>query len=131
MSKHTILYIAIAVVIVIIIIVLITVFVRSRRRELASRHATELRQSARDDALEAQERDAEAARANAAAKQAEVDAERLRREAAERQNDAQAAQSHVDDQVRRADEIDPDVHQRRPRDGDGTAGDDAPGSSRL
>jgi uncharacterized protein HemX len=97
------------VVVIIIIVVLVAVFGRRRKREADRVKAANMRENAVDSQLDAKEREANAARAAADAKQAEVNAERLRREAASQQGDAQSARAEADEQVRKADDIDPDV----------------------
>jgi uncharacterized protein HemX len=108
MSTAAVVWIIVAVV-VIAIIVVVAYFGRKSRLEANRTRAQEIRQKAKDDEFGAREREAKAASAEAAAKQAEVDAERLRREAAERIEDAQTVRAQSNEQVRKADEIDPDV----------------------
>lgn len=83
----------------------------SRRRKVAEdrNKAVEMREQARADELGAKEREAKAARAEADAKQAEVEAERLREEARNRQVEAENVRAGAQEQLRKADELDPDV----------------------
>ncbi|MCU1402772.1 MAG: hypothetical protein JWM70_1096 [Microbacteriaceae bacterium] len=109
MNSGTLITIIVVVVVVLIVLGLVVFLGRDRVRETNSRRATELREKAEVDELSARDREAKAASAAAEAKQAEVDAERLRREAGDRQDDANEVRAHAEEQVRRADKLDPDV----------------------
>lgn len=113
-------------IIVVLAIVVVAVFLSRKRRVAANREkAAEIREKAKADEFTAREREAKAARAHADAKQAEVDAERLRKEALGRQQEAESARAGSQEQLRKADELDPDVVTERKdaRTGDGrTAG---------
>jgi type II secretory pathway pseudopilin PulG len=107
MNSGTLITIIVVVVVVLIVLGLVVFLGRDRARETKSRRATELREKAELDELSARDREAKAASAAAEAEQAEVDAERLRREASARQNDANEDRAHAQEQVRRADKVDP------------------------
>ena len=68
-----------------------------------------MREKAKADEFGAREREAKAARAEADAQQAELDAERLRQEARGRQEEAEKVRTNAQEQLRKADEVDPDV----------------------
>ncbi len=111
------------VIVIVIAIVVVVLFVGRRRRLEANRvKATEIRKSAQDDAFAAREGEAKAASAAADAKQAEVDAERLRRESTARDEEANAARAHANEQLNKADRIDPDVARRDREAADGREG---------
>jgi len=101
--------IIIGVVVVIAIVVAVTMFSRKRKVEANRNKAVEMREQAKTEEIGAREREAKAARAEADAKQAEVEAERLREEARERQQEAEHVRAGAQDQLRKADELDPDV----------------------
>jgi FtsZ-interacting cell division protein ZipA len=122
--------IAIIVGIVVVLAIVAVVIILSRKRKVqANRNkAAEIREQAQADELTAKEREAKAARAEADAKQAEVDAERLRREALDRQQEAEKARAGTQEQLRKADELDPDVvtaERGNARPGEGGTGDGA------
>ena len=96
-------------IIVVLAIVVVAVFLSRKRKVAANRKAAEIREKAKADEFTAREREAKAARAHADAKQAEVDAERLRKEALGRQQEAESARAGSQEQLRKADELDPDV----------------------
>lgn len=75
-----------------------------------------MRDKAREEELAAHDREAKASRAIADAQRAEADAqraqveaERLRREAEAHESEAQGVRSKTEEQMRKADELDPDV----------------------
>lgn len=97
-------------IIVVLAIIAVAIFLSRKRRVAANRDkAAEIREKAKADEFTAREREAKAARAEADAKQAEVDAERLRKEALGRQQEAESARAGSQEQLRKADELDPDV----------------------
>jgi FtsZ-interacting cell division protein ZipA len=97
-------------IVVVLAIVAVAIFLSRKRRVAAKRDkAAEIREKAKADEFTAREREAKAARAEADAKQAEVDAERLRKEALGRQQEAESARAGSQEQLRKADELDPDV----------------------
>ena len=101
--------IIIGVVVVLAIIVVATMLSRKRRVEANRTKAVEMREQAKTEQIGAREREAQAARAEADAKQAEVEAERLREEARGRQQEAEQVRAGAQEQLRKADELDPDV----------------------
>jgi len=110
-------------VVIVIVVIVVVLFVGRRRRLEANRvKATEIRKSAQDDAFAAREGEAKAASAAADAKQAEVDAERLRRESTARDEEANAARAHANEQLNKADRIDPDIPRRDRGTADGREG---------
>jgi F0F1-type ATP synthase membrane subunit b/b' len=113
MSTGTTIAIVVVVVVVIVIVILAITLGRRSKVNADRRRATNLREQAAQDELGAREHEAAAARADADAKQAEVDAERLRREAADRAAEAGDVRAKSDEQLRRADELDPDVRTDR------------------
>jgi FtsZ-interacting cell division protein ZipA len=102
-------WIIVAVVVIIAVVVAALLFSRRRNTELARRRATDLRDKAQADELAASQREAQAARAQADAKEAEIAAERLRREATEHENTASEVRARAAEQARKADELDPGV----------------------
>jgi FtsZ-interacting cell division protein ZipA len=135
-ETSTIVWIIVGIVVVIAIVVVVVLMTSRRRREAQidseRNNAAELRQSAYESDVARREREAEAARAAAAAKQADADAmkaklesDRLARESASHQSDAQELHAEVDERLRKADDIDPDV--RTDRHDDATAPDRATG----
>jgi FtsZ-interacting cell division protein ZipA len=97
-------------IVVVLAIVAVAIFLSRKRKVEANRtKAAEIREQAKADEFTAKEREAKAARAEADAKQAEVDAERLRKEALGRQKEAEGARAGSQEQLRKADELDPDV----------------------
>ncbi|XAS64551.1 hypothetical protein VUN84_02385 [Micrococcaceae bacterium Sec5.8] len=97
-------------IVVVLAIVIVAIMLGRKRKAAANRtKAVEMREQARTEEIGAREREAKAARAEADAKQAEVEAERLREEARGRQQEAEQVRSGVQDQLRKADELDPDV----------------------
>jgi FtsZ-interacting cell division protein ZipA len=97
-------------VIVVLAIVAAAIAFNRRRKVAADRdRAAAMREQAKTDERGAREREAKAARAEADAKQAEVDAERLREEARNRQSEAESVRAGAQEQLRKADELDPDV----------------------
>lgn len=101
---------AIIVVIAVVLAVAVAAIILSRKRKaVANRNkAAEIREQAQAQELAAMEREAKAARAEADAKQAEVEAERLRRAAVERQHEAESTRAGLQEQLRKADKLDPD-----------------------
>ena len=98
----------IGVVVVIAIAVVATMLSRKRKVEANRHKAAEIREQAKTDEIGAREREAKAARAEADAQQAEVEAERLREEARARQQEAEKVRAGTQEQLRKADELDPD-----------------------
>ena len=98
----------IGVVVVIVIVVVATMLSRKRKVEANRHEAAEIREQARTDEIGAREREAKAARAEADAQQAEVEAERLREESRARQEEAEKVRAGTQEQLRKADELDPD-----------------------
>jgi FtsZ-interacting cell division protein ZipA len=101
--------IIIGIIVVAAIIAAVLFFNRKRKADADRNRAAEMREKAKADELGAREREAKAARAEADAKQAEVDAERLRQEAREKQEEAARVRVASQEQLRKADELDPDV----------------------
>ena len=99
----------IGVVVVIAIVVVVTMLSRKRKVEANRNKAVEMREQAKTEQIGAREREAQASRAEADAKQAEVEAERLREEASARQQEAEKVRAGAQEQLRKADELDPDV----------------------
>ena len=130
MNTATTIGILVVIVIVIVIVVVVVVLFVGRRRRLDANRvkATEIRKSAQDDAFAAREGEAKAASAAADAKQAEVDAERLRRESNVRDEEANAARAHANEQLDKADRIDPDVSRRHRETADGREGERVAGA---
>lgn len=97
-------------IVVVLAIVAVAIFLSRKRKVTANRNkAAEIRENAKADEFTAREGEAKAARAEADAKQAEVDAQRLRKEALGRQQEAESARAGSQEQLRKADELDPDV----------------------
>ncbi|MGY2743769.1 hypothetical protein [Arthrobacter sp. UYCu723] len=97
-------------VIVVLAIIAVAVMLNRKRKVEANRsRAVEMREQAKTDEIGAREREAKGARAEADAKQAEVEAERLREEAHGRQSEAENVRAGAQEQLRKADELDPDV----------------------
>lgn len=119
LSPLTIGLIAAAVVLLVVVIILITKNSGSRKAEqLAAdrERAAELRRDIDRERVEVQEQELQAhetelaaERARLDAKKARVDADRLEHAAADQRAGLGDAQTHLDDRVREADEIDPDV----------------------
>jgi len=123
-------WIIVAIVVVLIILGLVLYFGRRKQAELQRARAEELRRNAQNDALDAQDVEAKAARADADAKQAEVDAQRLRMEAGGRHEQADTVRARSEEQLRKAERLDPDASDRHPADppvaGDDPAAQDRP-----
>lgn len=98
----------IGVVVVIAVIVVVAMLSRKRKAEANRNKAGELREQAKTEEIGAREREAKAARAEADAQQAEVEAERLREDAGARQQEAGEVRASAQEQLRKADELDPD-----------------------
>jgi len=101
--------IIIAIIVVLAILAAAVVLGRKRKEGANRNRAVEMREQAKAEELGAKEREAKAMRAEADAKQAEVEAERLREEARGRQAEAADVRAGVQEQRRKADELDPDV----------------------
>ena len=130
MDDQTVLWIVIGVVVVLAIVGIALWWSRSGRRDdLRRREAERLREKAAAERIELQRREAEAARIDAEARMAQAEADAraaeaagLQAEARSRADDLEAPRSRVEDRLRRADHLDPDVDLDR-RDGmppDGT-----------
>jgi FtsZ-interacting cell division protein ZipA len=112
-------WVIVAVVVLAIIAVVIYLMNRSRTERALEAQRTEardLRESAEADRLDVQRREAEAARLDAQARVAQAEADARAADAAQLQADAQQRAQHaggaradVDERLRRADEIDPDM----------------------
>lgn len=97
-------------VVVVLAIVAVAIYFSRKRKTAADRNrAAEMREKAEADQLAARDHEAKAARAEADAKAAEVEAERLRMQARGTQQEAQNVRTGAEEQLRRADEVDPDV----------------------
>ena len=97
-------------IVVVLAIVAVAVMISRKRKVAADRNrAAEMREQAKADEFAAREREAKAARAEADAQEAELEAERLRQEARGRQEEAESVRSGAQEQLRKADEVDPDV----------------------
>ncbi|MEC5191957.1 FtsZ-interacting cell division protein ZipA [Arthrobacter sp. MP_M7] len=119
-------------IVVVLAIVIVAIMLGRKRKAAANRtKAVEMRDQARTEEIGAREREAKAARAEADAKQAEVEAERLREEARGRQQEAEQVRSGVQDQLRKADELDPDVATGKRGHGQDHVSRDAAGTEEL
>lgn len=97
-------------IVVVLAIVAVAVNISRKRKTEADRHrAAEMREKAEADQLAAKEHEAKAARAEADAKAAEVEAERLRQQARGTQQEAASVRANAEEQLRKADDVDPDV----------------------
>lgn len=125
MDRTTLVWIVVGAAVLVLLVVLALALrgrrgrVHDERREEAAR----LRQEADSERLELQRREAEAARVDAEARMAQAEADARAAEAARLQADAQEHAARVDshrteveERLRRADEIDPDVRADRRRD---------------
>lgn len=101
--------IIVGVVVVLAIVAGAMYFSRKRKTDADRNRAAEMREKAEADQLAAREHEAKAARAEADAKAAEVEAERLRMQARGTQQEAETVRAGAEEQLRRADEVDPDV----------------------
>jgi FtsZ-interacting cell division protein ZipA len=119
--------IIVGIVVVLAIIAVAIVFSRKRKVDADRNRAAEIREKAKADEITAREREAKAARAEAEAQEAEVNAERLRQEARGRQQEAGTVRSGAQEQLRKADEMDPDVVTSRR--GDASARDETTGDA--
>lgn len=119
------------IVVVLAIVAVAIILGRKRKAEADRNKAAQIREQAQADEFAAKEREAKAARAEADAQQAEVDAERLRREALDRQHEAESARSGSQEQLRKADELDPDVRSAQRRDARPGEGGTDGGASRV
>lgn len=118
MDDSTLTWIVVAAAVVLLLILLFVVL-RGRRgkvEEARRAEAAELRQKAEADRLEVHRREAEAAKVDAEARMAQAeadaraaDAARLQAEAHERTTQVTGDRAEVDDRLRRADALDPDV----------------------
>jgi FtsZ-interacting cell division protein ZipA len=97
-------------IVVVLAIVAVAIYLSRKRKTAADRNrAAEMREKAETDQLAARDHEAKAARADADAKAAEVEAERLRRQARGTQQEAQTVRAGAEEQLRKADDVDPDV----------------------
>ena len=122
----------IIVVAVVLVAIVATVLFRSQRRSRVDHKRTEAREirlQADSDRIAIQRREAEVAKVDAAARMAQAeadlratDAARLQTQARERSEDARGERSELNEKLRTADEIDPDVPNTTGRD-DNFAGD--------
>jgi FtsZ-interacting cell division protein ZipA len=113
MDAGQITWLIIAIVVFVLLIVLVLTLVRRRsegRKEHLRARAAELRSEAKQDELEVREREARSLEAKAKAERAEVEAAKLRRQAEEASGVAQEGRHKIDEQLRKADELDPDKH---------------------
>lgn len=101
--------IIVGIVVVLAIVAVAIYFGRRRKTEADRNRAAEMRERAEADQLAAREHEAKAARAEADAKAAEVEAERLRMQARGTQQEAETVRAGAEEQLRRADDVDPDV----------------------
>ena len=101
--------IIVGIVVVLAIIAVALYFSRKRKTDADRNRAAEMREKAEADQLAARDHEAKAARAEADAKAAEVEAERLRMQARGTQQEAAAVRAGAEEQLRRADDVDPDV----------------------
>jgi hypothetical protein len=117
--SRTVTWIIVALVVLALVVLAAVLLTRARRSRSVDRRreeAHELRQRAEADRIELQRREAEAARidAEARAAQAEADARaadaaQLQAEARERAEHTSGSRAEVEERLRRAEEIDPDV----------------------
>jgi FtsZ-interacting cell division protein ZipA len=101
--------IIVGIVVVLAIIAVAMYLSRKRKTEADRNRAAEMREKAEADQLAARDHEAKAARAEADAKAAEVEAERLRMQARGTQQEAETVRAGAEEQLRRADDVDPDV----------------------
>ncbi|MFK0003481.1 hypothetical protein [Paenarthrobacter sp. NPDC090522] len=106
-------------VIVIAAVIIAVVVGRRKKTEANRRRAVDLREKADQEAVGAHQAKVESAQAEAAAVQAEAEANRLRREAERHSAQAKEASERVDEHLRHADKVDPDV--RTTKDGTRTS----------
>jgi hypothetical protein len=123
-------WIVVAIIVVVVIVLVAAAIMTSRRRKVESRReeAQDLRERASSQHATVQRREAEAAEADARARaaQAEADAtaaraQQMQLDAQQRAEHARASRGELDDQLRQADDIDPDT----PSDGSSQVPDDA------
>ena len=124
MDNATVIWVIVAVVVLVAIVA--TVSFRSRSRSRVERKRTvarEIRERADNDRIEIQRREAEAATVDAAARTAQAeadvraaDAALLQTQARERSEHTRGERSDLNEQLRTADEIDPDVPNAAGRD---------------
>jgi flagellar biosynthesis/type III secretory pathway M-ring protein FliF/YscJ len=118
MDAGQITWLIVAIVVFILLLVLVLTFVRRRsegRKEHLRAQAAQMRSKAAEDELEVREREARSLEAKAKAERAAVDAARLRKEAEEASGAAQESRHRIDEQLRKADELDPDRHREAGR----------------
>lgn len=108
MDSGQLIAIIVGVVVVLAIVAAAIILSRKRKAVVNRNKAAELREQARAEEFTTMEREAKAARAEADARQAEVEAERLRRNALDSQHEAESARAGLQEQLRKADELDPD-----------------------
>ena len=97
-------------IVVVLAIVAVAVMISRKRKVAADRNkAAEMREQAKADEFAAREREAKAARAEADAQEAALEAERKRKEALVIKEEAHRVGSGAQEQLSKADEIDPDV----------------------
>jgi predicted membrane-bound mannosyltransferase len=116
MSTAAWIVVAIVAVVVIAAVIAAVVLGRGRRTEARRREAEEIRERARSADVTVQRREAEAAEVQAKARAAQGEADARAAQAAQLQADAQQRAEHarssrgeLDQQLRHADEVDPDV----------------------
>jgi len=122
----------IIIVIVIIVILAVLAFVFMNRRATARRaRAEKIRQEATERAAELDRKEAEANAMAAQAQDARAEAERLESVSAEQRKDTVEARTGVEDALRKADRIDPDVRDRRTDAPSARRASDDPGARRA
>lgn len=117
MSKETVLWIVVALVVIAVIVAAAAIRSRKGHRvQVRREEASELRERAERDRLETQRREADAAKVDAQARLAQAEADSRAAEAAslqvqaqERVSHAEESRSELEQKLRRADEVDPDV----------------------
>lgn len=109
MDSGQLVWIIIAIIVVLAIIALVVFLGRKRKIEAGRQKAAEIREQAREDEIAARDREAKAARAEADAQRADVEAQRLRERARAQQEEAEGVRASTQENLRKADELDPDV----------------------
>ncbi|MEA5456429.1 hypothetical protein SPF06_16985 [Sinomonas sp. JGH33] len=114
MSASQIVWLIVAVVVFVVVLVLVLTLTRrsGARRDRRRERAANLREDAARNELDVREREAASLEARAQAERAEVAAARLMREAEREGNAAHEGRAKLEEQLRKADRIDPDTHRR-------------------
>lgn len=118
MDTSTWVWIIVAVIVVIALIALVAGMGAKKRKEHHRERAGELREQAASQATGVQQQEAQARETEARAAQARAEADRLEAEAHDKESTAAEARERHNENLREADDLDPDVKHSAPTTGD-------------